>query len=83
MRPPLFVSVHHLKLIVESDSSNVISWVSATSGGPWKLHFIPIEIKTLCSLIQVEFSHVLRSSNSMVLAKQGVDCLSPSVVYNL
>lgn len=47
--------------------------------------YILFLIKTLCSLIRVEFSHVLSSANSMVdaLAKQGVDRLSPFVVCNL
>lgn len=48
-------------------------------------HFILNQIKFLSSSIQVEFSHIFRSANAMadVLAKQGVDRLSPFIVFNV
>lgn len=44
---------------LESNLSNAIAWVSASNGDPWKLHFILNEIKTLSSLIQEEFNHIV------------------------
>lgn len=72
------------KLIVESDLSNAITWVSTSNGGPWKFQFILNEIKSLVYLIQVDFSHILHSGNAMTdaFAKQGVDHPTP-VVFNL
>lgn len=60
-------------------------WVSVPWEGPWKLHFILNEIKALSSLIQVEFIHILCSANVMAnnLAKQGVDPISPFVVFQM
>lgn len=47
--------------------------------GLWKFHFLLNEIKTLSSLLQVEFKHILHSANGVAdsLAKKRVDCLVP------
>ena len=61
-------------LIVESDSSNAIRWVSKVERGPWRFQYYLNEIKALSSSIKVSFSHICRSADGMVnsLAKQGV-----------
>lgn len=58
---------------------------SKSNRGLWKYHFVLNEIKTLSSWIDVQFVHVLPLPNAIadVLAKQGVDCLSPFVVFHL
>lgn len=63
------------KLAVESDSLNVLSWVSSLAILLWRFQFYLIEIKALLSSIQVAFQHVGRSANSVAdsLAKQGLD----------
>lgn len=55
-------------VIVESDSSNTISW-----GKPWKFHFYFDKIKPLAPCLQVVFCHVIRLANGLAdaLAKQG------------
>lgn len=62
-------------LIMESDSSNAIAWVSNRRVSPWRFQFHFNEIRVL--LLIVVFHH----NNSMtdVLAKQGVERLSPWV----
>ncbi|XXG72211.1 hypothetical protein AAC387_Pa07g1359 [Persea americana] len=71
-------------LIVESNSSNAIAWVSNRKTFPWKFQFHFNEIKELSSSLNVEFHREVRSANSMVdfLAKKGwgvVDRFSPWV----
>lgn len=61
----MFVGVYNLKLVVKNDSPNAIGWVSTSNGGPWRFHFIVNESKFLSSMIQVEFSDVLRSVNAL------------------
>lgn len=65
--------------IMESGSTNAITWVSNRKGFPWKLQFIFNEIRILSTSINVVFHHMLRSANSMVdaSAKQGFDRVSP------
>ena len=52
---------------------------------PLRFQFYINEIKSLSSLIQVEFQHVGRLANAFAesLAKQGVEKSSPFVVSNL
>eukprot|EP00268_Persea_americana_P044027 TRINITY_DN44462_c0_g1_i1.p1 TRINITY_DN44462_c0_g1~~TRINITY_DN44462_c0_g1_i1.p1 ORF type:complete len:100 (+),score=16.34 TRINITY_DN44462_c0_g1_i1:64-363(+) len=66
-------------LIVESDSSNTIAWVSNRKANPWKFKFLFNEIQALSSSINVVFCHELISANHMAdaLAKQGIDKTSP------
>eukprot|EP00268_Persea_americana_P021089 TRINITY_DN21101_c0_g1_i1.p1 TRINITY_DN21101_c0_g1~~TRINITY_DN21101_c0_g1_i1.p1 ORF type:complete len:199 (+),score=31.91 TRINITY_DN21101_c0_g1_i1:157-753(+) len=66
-------------LIVESDSSNGISWVARSMVKPWKFQIFLNGIKGLASSLSVVFSHVIRSANGLVdsLAKQGVQRSSP------
>ena len=66
-------------LIVESDSSNTIAWVSNRKANQWKFHFLFNEIRALSSSINVVFRHELRSANHVAdaLAKQGIDRNSP------
>lgn len=61
-------------LIVESDSSNAISWISLGEG-PSKLQFLFSKNKSPSSSIQVCFKHVRRLANAMAdsLGKEGVD----------
>lgn len=76
-----FITSLHDRLIVQSDSSNVISWVSSCSARPWKLHFLLSEIEKLASSFQVALKHMERLANRMAnyLAKQGVDKEVPFV----
>lgn len=64
----VFVPHFHEKLVVESDSADIIYWVF--SG-------IRNEMKSLSSQIKVEFKHVGQSTNmfAVSLEKQGVDSL--------
>ena len=68
-------------LIVESDFSNAVAWVSNRKTFPWKFQFHFNEIKELSSSLNVEFHHEVRSANSMTdfFAKKEVDRLSPWV----
>lgn len=75
-----FVGINQSKLIVESNSSNAIAWVSVSLGGPSTFQFILNEIKALSSAIQVEFIHI---SMANILARQGMDRSFPFVVYHL
>ena len=61
----LFSSYCIEALIMKSDSSNAISWVSKRKVLPWKFQFIFNEIRGLSSSINVVFSHEVRSANSM------------------
>lgn len=78
-----FFPSFHSKPVVESYSSNAISWVSFKVSPPWRLQFYFNEIKTLSTLVIVEFHHVGRSANSFAysLAKQGVDTAIPLVGF--
>lgn len=71
----MLVCVHQTKLIVESDLSNAISWVSASSG---------VLGSSNSSLTRTKhYPCRLKSANAManVLAKQGADCCSPFIVF--
>lgn len=59
-----FVRIFQDSLVVESNSLNMISWISPSTATPWRLQFYFSEIKYLSSLIQVEFKHVERLANS-------------------
>lgn len=74
--------VYNVKLVMKSDSSNAIVWISTSSGDLWRFHFILKEIKFLFSMIQVKLSRVLHSVNAMEdsLANQGLERPSPFVV---
>ena len=69
--PHLFSSRYGVMLIMVSDSSNAIAWVSKQKINPWKFHFHLNEIRELSVGINVSFHHEVRSANSMadVLAK--------------
>ena len=43
---------------MESEYSNVVSWISSLDKGPWKLHFILMEIDFRIYLFQISFNHV-------------------------
>lgn len=59
-------------LVVESDSSNAINWVSSLASFPLRFQFLFNEILVLSS-INVEFKHVRWMTNGFFgsLAKQG------------
>ena len=50
-------------LIVESDSLNLISWVSNETKGSWRFYFYLNEIKCLSLELDVEFRHIPHSAN--------------------
>lgn len=50
---------------MDSDSSNVMSWVTNDKDRPWRFQFLFDEIKVLASSLQVHFTHILRLANSM------------------
>ena len=52
-------------LIVESDSSNAIAWVSNRKHFPWKFQFLFNEIRAFTTTINVVFRHQLRTTNCM------------------
>lgn len=60
----IFASFSFPKLLVESDSMNVVSWVSSITLPPWGFKFYFNEIKMLSSSISVEFCYVGWSANS-------------------
>ena len=77
----LFARTYIGSLLVESDSSNAITWVSNKKDFPWKFQFHFNEIRELSATLNVSFLHEVRSANSIAdaLAKQGVERLSPWV----
>lgn len=70
----IFSRSFHMKLIVESDSFNAVSWVTKDDCKPWKLHFYFNKIKDLVCCIQVVFHHHIQFANGLAdsLEKQGV-----------
>lgn len=63
------------KIIIESDSKNVVGWCCARSGRPWNIQFILNFIRNISSYgLQVEICHKGRASNSVAdgLAKMGL-----------
>lgn len=80
----LFISSFQAGLIIESDSSNSIGWISSYEGH-WKFHFLLSDIKFMSSQGLVEFKHVGRLANVMVdsLGKQGVDKVVPLIAYTI
>ena len=77
----LFSRRYDGSLLIESDSSNAIAWVSNKKANPWKFQFHFNEIRELSTNMNVTFRHVFRSANSMadVLAKRGIYRLIPWV----
>lgn len=77
-----FSSSYAANLIVESDSTNDISWISS-GVGPWKFHFPLSKSKIPSSVIHVVFQHVWSLFNAMAdaLAKKGVDREVPFFVH--
>lgn len=73
----IFARLFHNRVIMESDSSNAVSWVTLNKAKPWKLQFCFNEIMTLASRLCVEFHHMVRSSSGLAdsLAKQGLASL--------
>lgn len=53
----LFSCSFRARLIVESDSGNVVQWVSNIVTRPWRFHFHFNEIKELSSHLDVFFSY--------------------------
>lgn len=51
----LFSRSFQAKLIVESDSSNMVKWASHIDSGPWSFFFFSSEIKELSSDLDVVF----------------------------
>lgn len=62
-------------LIVKSNSSNSILWITSTKNRPQKFFYHFKEIKVLYLSCLVVFQHVGRDANGLVvvLAKQGVE----------
>ncbi|XXG58395.1 hypothetical protein AAC387_Pa04g0713 [Persea americana] len=80
----LFFSSFREELLMESDSSNAVSWISSNEG-LWRFHFLFAEIKSLSSQGYVEFKHVRSSANAMTdsLTKQVVDRVIPLIAYTM
>lgn len=56
-------------LIVESDSANVVAWVSHSGSRLWRFQFYLLkEIMELPFHLHVVFCHEIRSANSMANA---------------
>lgn len=65
------------KIILESDSSNVVLWCNCKSGGPWNMNFHLSFIRNACNRsLSIEIIHRSRNSNFVAntLAKQGLHC---------
>lgn len=82
-----FVTRFQGNLVVETDSTNAIPWVSSSADcvALWRFHFYFNEIRLLSLSIEVEFNYVVRLANAMVdsLANQGIDRSSPMFVLSL
>ena len=52
-----FSKSFHESLIVESDTSNVVSWVSNRKANPWKFQFLFNETRALSSSINAAFRY--------------------------
>lgn len=71
-----YVYSFHDLLGVESYSSNIITWVSRKGiTCLWKFHYLLNEIRSLSSLMQVNFKHIKHSANNLAdsLAKKGTE----------
>lgn len=76
----LKISIHservkHQKIIIESDSINVVRWCNEHRVGPWNLNFNLNFIRNVRrSWMNISITHKGRNSNTMVyvLAKQGL-----------
>ena len=68
-----------IALIMESDYSAVIAWVSNQKVNPWKFQILFNEIWALSSSINAVFRHKPRLANYIAdaLAKQGIDKTTP------
>ncbi|KAG9442593.1 hypothetical protein H6P81_018447 [Aristolochia fimbriata] len=68
-------------LLIEGDSSNVISWCKQTSAPPWRFLYIFREISFLTSTFVHEWHCTPRSANSLAdsLAKEGTQLSAPIV----
>ncbi|XVE77075.1 hypothetical protein DITRI_Ditri13aG0032800 [Diplodiscus trichospermus] len=80
-----FQWVNSHRLIIESDSSNEVKWVTNPTSVPWRLRWIVVQIENL----KLQFSnwtikHVLREANELAnsLAKSGVHRLEDMVVFH-
>ncbi|XP_073261506.1 uncharacterized protein [Populus alba] len=76
--------LHHKHLIIESDSVNVIRWMTNPLSRPWKHHNLFSYVNRLKAYFSsITFSHIFHESNSMAdgLAKQGVRRSSEFVAW--
>lgn len=53
------------RLMVESDSSNVIKWELISRERLWQLQYLLNKIKSLCLLLEVVFRHMVREANEV------------------
>ena len=75
-------SVHSYSfVVVESDSSNPVSWVSNPCKVPWRFHFYFSEIKALFLWLRVNFQYVGRFADGF--AKQGVDTAFNLILFTM
>lgn len=79
----VFVASFRACLIMESDTSNAVSWATSSSSTPSRFKFLFNEIKALSSLDSVEFKHIGRAANDLAnsLAKQWIDRFSPFFAF--
>lgn len=67
--------LHHIHIIIESDSANVISWMNKPHNRPWLHHNLFSSVQRLASCFgSLTFTHSVSESNHMAdhLAKKGV-----------
>lgn len=72
------------KLILESDSKNVVCWCNSDSGGPWNLNFQLSFIRNVCKGgIDISIVHRGGSANFMAdsMAKQGLHRKSEFIAW--
>lgn len=72
--PWIYVSSFQAKLIVESDSKSIISWLSFYCSASLDFEFLFNKIKSLPFAISVKFKHIVRMTNGFPdsSSKQGM-----------
>ena len=59
----LAIELGFSSLIVEFDSTTVVSWVTSHGYGCWDYAYLLAKIRHLCSLSSVQIHHVYREAN--------------------
>ncbi|XVF77402.1 hypothetical protein PTKIN_Ptkin14bG0040100 [Pterospermum kingtungense] len=74
--------VKEYELDIESDSFNVVQWVSNPDRAPWRLRGILVEMDNLKKLVP-SIKHIFRDANQVAdgLAKFGIDRLQEILMF--